>query len=213
MLKSKLDNTVAQYYEDHQANTIPKSSESLDLTYEKVIFLSELSESDYKYFFAVPLVAYNYAGERINSSINPAIYVSKISRQLSSYLDNPENAEKYRKRKVELEIEEVPGKIVYHYSAHLAIIDFGILTRAFHLRKNVMRAISDTLCVNFVLKDSVNKVIKREKIAIPVSGDQDLKNRQASRHNFIYGFIGRYDNRMTVACESITKKIITEIEK
>ncbi|MCE3227755.1 MAG: hypothetical protein K0S32_2306 [Bacteroidetes bacterium] len=212
MLPSRMDRNVSKYYEDVKPKMVIHNNDILSVNDDKLPYVEDYNESHFRYFLFVPLIAYNYSGEKIMCHINPRIYGGYISGTIYKFMEDSVNTSSLKKKKVELDLEHVPYKIYHKYNSHIVFLNIYTIFFATQWKKQLISNRQDSLVVKYSIKDSLNKIIKTERINIALAPSFSLKSSEQNKDRFIYNHMTGHDYRMKAVCDKLTAKIINDLK-
>lgn len=210
MLTSKMDKIVSEHYAGRASLRMPENTGDLVITSEGLPRVNGYCNSRYNHFFTVPLLVYTYSAESINCNINPTIYTSLISNEISRLLKN--HPEKSENRIIEVSITGMPSSFAHKYNNHFVFVQFVFNNITLSFTKNELFNTHGSVVLNFTVKNkSTLETLNSGSVNVGLPYLQKIKFDNIQRKRFVQYYIGAFDEELSNASKAAAQNLIDKL--
>jgi hypothetical protein len=207
MLSSRMDKLVSEYYAKNGSLKPIEDKGNVVFNSSALQRVPGFCRSRYKNYFAIPLIFYTYASEKINCQVNPKIYAGAISRYIYAELGADSLPQKLQGKTLEISFNELPCTFFHRYQDHYVILQYGF---NMSFSNEDMADQGGRIRISYVIKDQAGNATQGQ-IEQPVSSTYYKRNYSQSRKSMIKNFIYTFDDKYINACQRAAQALSTDI--
>jgi hypothetical protein len=208
MLSGRMNKIVSEYYAKKGSLKPIEDKGNVVFNSTALQRVPGFCRSRYKNYFAIPLLVYTYANEKINCQVNPKIYAGAIANYFYAELGADSLLSKLQGKTLEITFKELPSSFWHRYQDHYVILQYGF-NMSFSSEEIADQG--GKIRISYVIRDQAGSV-KQGEIEQPVSTTYYKRPFAQARKSFVRNFIYTFDSKYLDACAQIAHTLNSEIK-